>query len=71
MALKHINLIGQAIYIKTLKHRGLDRPEEMIRHDQRTAASIYHCMQSLSAVGLCITIISNSVVGIYGDFHYF
>lgn len=40
MALKHINLIGQAIYIVTLEHRGLGRPEEMIRHDQRTAATI-------------------------------
>lgn len=41
MALEHIiNLIGQAIYIVTLEHRGLGRPEEMIRHDQRTAATI-------------------------------
>jgi len=40
MALEHINLIGQAIYIVTLKHRSLGTPEEMIRHDQRTAASI-------------------------------
>lgn len=40
MALEHINLIGQAIYIVTLEHCGLGRPEEMIRHDQRTAATI-------------------------------
>jgi len=40
-ALKHINLIGQAIFIVTLRHRDLGRPEEMIRHDQRTGAAIY------------------------------
>lgn len=62
MALKHINLIGQAIYIVTLKHHGLGRPEEMIRHDQRTAAAMYYCMQLLTAVGLCLMIINNSVV---------
>jgi len=59
MALKHIKLIGQAIYIVTLKHHGLSRPEEMIRHDQRTAA---YLLQSLTAVVLCIMIINNSVV---------
>lgn len=62
MVLEHINLIGQAIYIVTLEHRGLSRPEEMIRHDQRTAATIYYCMQSHSAVELCLMIINNGVV---------
>lgn len=53
-ALKHINLIGQAIYIVTLKHRGLGRPEEMIRHDQRTGATIV-----LYAVAFCSWIMFN------------